>query len=451
MAVTSVGAAMSSHTAWQGRRLHFIGAGGAGMSGLVRIALQLGAQVSGSDRAGGRVADQLVALGCELRVGHAAENVPAGCEVVISSAIPADNPERVRGRELGLTELHRSDLLGELTQLRPTIAVTGTHGKTTTTAMVVAAMRGAGLDPGWAVGADLAGGEPNAGWGSSEWFVVEADESDRSLLALNPKIAVVTNCELDHHATYESLDDLRATLSSFLKLADHAVIWNRDELVSLAPTDVGLVAYDADRPSSGPEGASFGWRGRRVQLAVPGVHNAVNASGALEAALLTGAEEAGLAAGISLFLGTGRRFERVGVTASGAIIVDDYAHHPTEVSATIAAARSLNPRRVVAAFQPHLFSRTQAFEREFGQALAAADVGFVLDIYPARESAADFPGVNAGLLVESANAVSDGRSFRVAGGLDEALGVISNELEEGDICLLMGAGDIGTLGPRLVR
>jgi len=268
---------------------------------------------------------------------------------------------------------------------------------------------------------------------------------------LSPTIAVVTNCELDHHATYESLDDLRATLGSFLALADHAVVWNRPELVSLVPDGVEVVAYDAADPDSGPDGASFGWRGSRVELAVPGVHNAVNAAGALEAALLTGADQAGLAAGISRFLGTGRRFERVGATPSGALVVDDYAHHPTEVAATIAAARSLKPRRVVVAFQPHLFSRTQAFATEFGEALAAADVGFVLEIYPARESATDFPGVNSELVVDAANAALEDQPFRVVGGLDDALGVIAEELQEGDICLLLGAGDIGTLGQRLVQ
>ena len=450
-AVTRLKAAMSSQTDWHGRKLHFIGAGGAGMSGLVRIALQLGAEVSGLDRAAGRVAEQLRELGCDLRVGHSAQNLPAGCEVVISSAIPPDNPERMRASELGLSELHRSELLGELTRLKPTIAVTGTHGKTTTTAMVVSAMRGAGLDPGWAVGADLAGGEPNAGWGSSDWFVVEADESDRSLLALSPTIAVVTNCELDHHATYESLDDLRGTLRSFVQLAKHAVVWDRPDLTSLVPAGVELVAYDATEPASGPEGASFRWRGNQVALSVPGVHNAVNASGALEAASLTGADPAGLVAGIAQFRGTGRRFERVGTAGCGALIVDDYAHHPTEVAATIAAARSLNPRRVVAAFQPHLFSRTQAFASEFGQALAAADVGFVLDIYPAREAASDFPGVDAALLVESANSGLATRRFRAAGGLDQAVDLIAEELKEGDICLLLGAGDIGTIAKRLVQ
>jgi UDP-N-acetylmuramate--alanine ligase len=421
------------------------------MSGLVRISLKLGAVVSGSDRAGGRLVDQLRDLGCDLSIGHAGENVPEACELVISSAIAADNPERVRGRELGLTELHRSELLGELTRLRPTIAVTGTHGKTTTTAMVVSALRGAGLDPGWAVGADLAGGEPNAGWGSSDWFVVEADESDRSLLALSPKIAVVTNCELDHHATYASLEDLRATLGDFLELAEHAVIWGGQDLAALVPAGVESVAYDAERPFSGPDGARFGWRGRQIQLSVPGIHNAVNAAGALEAALLTGADRDGLEAGIAGFAGTGRRFERVGVTAAGALVVDDYAHHPTEVAATIAAARSLNPGRVVLAFQPHLFSRTAAFAAEFGEALAAADTGFVLDIYPARESSADFPGVDAQMLVDAANAGREGEPFSLAGGLDDAFAVIGAELQEGDLCLLLGAGDVGSLGARLVK
>lgn len=432
---------------WKGRALHLVGVGGAGMSGLARIAVELGATVSGSDKASGGVVEQLKGIGVTVFASHQASNVPEGSEIVYSSAVAADNPERARGRELGLKELHRSELLGEMTRLRRTIAVTGTHGKTTTTAMIVSALRGAGMQPGWAVGADLAGGEANAGWGDPdcEWFIVEADESDRSLLALTPEVAVLTNCELDHHATYDSLDDLRRTLAKFLDAAPIAVVWDQPELLELVGAGTKGESYDAKGASSGPTGASFQWRGHSVQLAVPGVHNAVNAAGALTAAACAQPDETGLIEGIKAFAGTGRRFQRVGASSAGATLIDDYAHHPTEVAATIAAARSLAPRRVVAVFQPHLFSRTEAFFDEFGIALAAADCGLVLDIYPARELAADFPGVTSALIVDAANAASGSQRFSAAGGIESASAMLRDMLADGDVCLLMGAGDVGSI------
>ncbi len=436
---------MDRSTDWQGRSLHLIGVGGAGMSGLARIALQLGATVSGSDRSPGPVLESLRSAGATVTVGHSADSVPEGAEIVFSSAVAEDNPERARAAQSGLRQLHRSELLGELTSLKRTVAVTGTHGKTTTTAMVVSALRGAGLDPAWYVGADLAGGEPGAGWGASDIFVVEADESDRSLLALDVDVAVLTNCELDHHATYSDLADLEATISRFLAGSRRAVVWDRESLIRLVPEGVEALPYDAPDAASGPDGTAFSWRGRGVVLAVPGVHNAQNAAGALEAALAVGADPDGAVAGIERFSGTGRRFERVGVTASGAQIVDDYAHHPTEVAATIAAARSLEPARVVAVFQPHLYSRTEAFARQFGEALAGADLGFLLDVYPARERAEDFPGVDSALVVDSANRSAGESRFVGVGGLADASAVIADSLRPGDICLLMGAGDVGTL------
>lgn len=436
---------------WRGRSLHLVGIGGAGMNGLARIALELGAEVSGSDSTDSHVVAELRALGARVTVGHSAEAVPDGSQLVYSGAVSDDNPERVRATELGLAQLHRSELLAELTRMRPTISVTGTHGKTTTTAMVLAAMRGTGLDPGWVVGSSLAGGQPGAGWGTSDLLVVEADESDRSLLTLDSDIGIITNCELDHHSTYRSLEDLEATLTAFAADLTHAVVWDRPALLALVPDGVGLTPYDAPGAASGPGGTTFEWRGRSVCLRVPGVHNAVNAAGALEAAVLAGADPDLAVDGITSFAGTGRRFERRGETASGAVVIDDYAHHPTEVAATIAAARSLSPGRVVAVFQPHLFSRTEAFVDEFAEALSAADRVFVADIYPARESAADFPGIDSSLIVAAVNRISGGAQATAAGGLEEAEREVAAELASGDICLLMGAGDVNSLAEGLLR
>ena len=382
-------AAANSETSWSGRRLHFVGMGGAGMSGLALVAAALGAEVSGSDRVPSSYTARLLEHGIEPVFGHAAANVPDGAEVVYSTAVPADNPERLAAA----TELHRADLLAEIAALRRCLAVTGTHGKTTTTGMVVAALQGAGMDPSYVVGGELRSTGANAGWGRGEWIVVEADESDRSLLKLQPEIAILTSAELDHHSTYDSLLDLEETFRTFMARArGGAVVWDRPQLRALCPG--GGVPYDAADVRLDPGGSQFDWRGITVRLSVPGAHNAVNAAGALTACALAGADPAAAAAALAGFGGARRRIERVGETPAGAVVYDDYAHHPTEVAATIAAARSLAARRLVAVFQPHLYSRTCALARPFGRALAAADAVVVLGIYPARERAEDFPGVS---------------------------------------------------------
>jgi UDP-N-acetylmuramate--alanine ligase len=432
---------------WTGRKLHFVGIGGAGMSGLAVVARALGASVTGSDRAAGSpYADTLHAAGIEPAVGHDAANVPAGAEVVVSSAIPADNAERTSGAR----ELHRADLLGELTRLRPTIAVTGTHGKTTTSSMLVHALRGCGLDPGYLVGGAVRSTGANAGWGAGEWLVVEADESDRSLLKLAPALAVLTNAELDHHTTYASQRDVDATFSAFLGLTERAaVIWDRPELLALAPAGLAVVPFDAE-PELTAGGSRFTLDGVAVELRVPGAHNARNAAAALTAARLAGADLAAAAAALLDFEGAGRRFERLGTTGEGALVVDDYAHHPTEVAATLAAARTLQPGRVVAVFQPHLFSRTVHQATEFGAALAAADEIVVLGIYPARERAEDFPGVSGLLVAEAAADAAGGKPVVWMPGMPAAESYLRPRLREGDLVLTLGAGDVDALGRELV-
>jgi len=434
-----------SHGTWAGRRLHFVGIGGAGMSGLALIAAALGAQVSGSDRAPSSYTDRLATHGIEPVFGHAAANVPTGAEVVYSTAIPPDNPER----QAAGTELHRADLLAQIAALRRCLAVTGTHGKTTTSAMAVQALQGAGLDPAYVVGGELGTTGSNAGWGSGEWIVVEADESDRSLLKLQPEIAVLTNAELDHHSTYASRLDLERTFATFMARAgDRAVVWDRPELRALCPG--GGVPYDAPGVQLDPEGSSFDWRGIEVRLSVPGAHNAINAAGALTACALAGADPAAAVAALAEFRGARRRMERVGETVAGAEVYDDYAHHPTEVATAIAAARTLGPRRLVAVFQPHLYSRTRALARDFGVALGGADAIVVVGIYPARERAEDFPGVSGRLVAASAADAAGGRSVAWMPGFDEARAYLGILLREGDLCLMMGAGNIDALGRSLV-
>jgi UDP-N-acetylmuramate--alanine ligase len=340
-------------------------------------------------------------------------------------------------------------LLFELTSLRRTIAVAGAHGKTTTSSMLVHILRAAGLDPGWLVGSSVGEGLENSHWSSGEWLVVEADESDRSMLSLHVEVALLTNVELDHHASFASLDELREAFREFLAGAPEAVIWDRPELRQLRAGPAVFYDLAESRPREG--GSVFAWRGHEVRLAVPGVHNALNAVGALEAAVLAGAEEQLAVAGLAGFSGAGRRFQFLGRTAHGVQVYDDYAHHPTEVAAALAAARTLQPKRLVAVFQPHLYSRTELLAEEFGAALAGADAIVLLDVYPARERPEDYPGVSGLTLVRSVEAQARERPVLWTASFDEAEAALRELLEPDDLCIVMGAGDVDLLGRRLVR
>jgi UDP-N-acetylmuramate--alanine ligase len=444
---------------WRGRRLHFVGVGGAGLSAYARAASALGAQVSGSDSANSPYLERLAADGVlRAALGHSAENVPAGegVEVVYSSAVPEDNVERRAARERGLRERPRAEILAELSALRRTIAVAGTHGKTTTAAMILHALRGAGMDPGWLIGGTPGAGLPNAGWGAGEWLVLEADESDRSMLSLQVEIAVLTSAELDHHATFASLAELREAFHEFLARARAAtVVLDRPELLALADgkggqAPVQLVPYSAGEYTLTRGGSRFTWRGLEVRLSVPGEHNVANAVAALEAARLAGADLAQAVDALSRFGGAGRRFELLGQSERGALVYDDYAHHPTEIAATVQAARTLAPRRLIAVFQPHLYSRAARLGREFGRALAGADVVIVLDIYPARERASDHPGVSGLMIAEATADAAAGRPVYWLPTLADAEAPVRGLLEQGDLCLVMGAGDVDLFARRLV-
>jgi UDP-N-acetylmuramate--alanine ligase len=320
----------SASQEWEGRRLHFVGIGGAGMSGLALIARALGASVTGSDRSESSYVERLREHGIEPVLGHAAENVPPGAEVVYSSAVPPDNAER----RVAQRELHRADLLAEIAALRRCLAVTGTHGKTTTASMAVHALAGAGLDPSYVVGGELRSTGSNAGWGRGEWIVVEADESDRSLLKLGPQIAVLTNAELDHHATYTSRLDLEDTLRTFMARADTGTaVWDRPQLRALCPPDA--VAFDPVDLAVDEAGSSFQWRGIEVRLSVPGAHNAVNAAGALTACLLAGADPEQAAAALADFKGARRRLELIGTTASSSSPTSTPARAPSRGSSAL--------------------------------------------------------------------------------------------------------------------
>jgi UDP-N-acetylmuramate--alanine ligase len=439
--------------------LHFIGVGGAGMSGLALVAQALGAEVSGSDRAESSYSERLRAAGIAPAIGHDAANVPDGAEVVVSTAIPAENPELSRAHEAGLAVLHRGDVLAQAAALKRSIAVAGAHGKTTTSAMVAHILRETGREPSFLIGGELRSAGTNAAWGAGEWIVVEADESDRSFLKLSPDVAVVTNIELDHHATYESEADLIAAFEEFAGKAGERIAWEQAPLAAdglrygigegeFAASDVELVP-GGSRFSVAGASVELGVAGASVELGVPGAHNVLNALGALAAAGRAGVPIEDAARAVASFTGTGRRFEARGRTASGALVFDDYAHHPTEVRATLEAARTLAADRIVAVFQPHLYSRTQHLARQFGDALALADVVVVVDVYPARERAEDYPGVSGHLVAKAAARASRGRSVLWLPQVGQAEAWLAPRLREGDVLLTLGAGNIDALAGRL--
>jgi UDP-N-acetylmuramate--alanine ligase len=429
-----------------GRSLHFIGIGGAGMSGLALVAQSLGARVSGSDQVDSPAIARLRAAGIDATVGHDAANLPPGAEVVVSTAISADNPELSAARAADGGVLHRADLLGELSRMKRTIAVSGAHGKTTTASMAAHALRGAGRDPAFLIGGELRSAQTNAAWGAGDWAVIEADESDRSFLKLARDVAVITNIELDHHATYASLRELDEAFAEFAEPAELRVVGPDVEL----PGGGEVVRVGIDRGELRaehlellPGRSRFEVQGIPVELPVPGRHNVLNALAALAACRATGVELGEAARALADFAGAGRRFEEHGSTASGALVYDDYAHHPTEVRATLEAARTLaQGRRLVACFQPHLYSRTRALAREFGRALALADVVVVVDIYPARERAEDFPGVSGLLVAEAAADAAGGRPVWWLPDLDLAQRMLDAQLGEQDLLVTLGAGDV---------
>ncbi len=387
--------------------------------------------MTGSDRSDSSYMERLRRAGLDPIVGHDAANLPEGAEVVVSTAIGDDNPELALARERGVEPIHRGVLLAELCAEKRLIAVAGTHGKTTTTAMLVWALRELGAKPAFFVGGEVPGlgadaAAANAGWGSGEWVIAEADESDGSFLDLKPEIAVVTNIEMDHHSRWGSVAELRSAFDQFTATA-RAVV---------RPEDSDL----------------------EIELAVPGHHNLLNARAAVLAATAAGFEPAAVAAALAGFPGVRRRLELKG-TRAGARIYDDYAHHPTEVRVALSALREQRLGRLIAVFQPHLYSRTKAFGEEFGAALALADEVIVLDVYPAREQpVGELAGVSGLQVAQAAAERMGGRRVRWlpdAAGADRALADLLDHNQAvgiGDqVLVTIGAGDVFKLGEALIE
>ena len=449
-------------------RPHFIGIGGAGMSGIAKILATRGARVAGSDAKDSATAAALRALGVTVHIGHAAEHLAedATC-VVVSSAIRADNPELAAARDRGVPVVHRSDALAGLMTDSRAIAVAGTHGKTTTTSMLAVSLTTLGLDPSYAIGGDLDAPGSNARHGDGEIFVAEADESDRSFHKYAPEVAIVLNVELDHHANYASMAEIYESFETFADrivpggtlviAADHP---GARELTARLRGRGGLriVTYgeaaDADVRIVGiaPHGLTsevtvlFDNDQLTFTVSVPGRHYAHNAVAALTAGTALGVPAAELASALASYTGVKRRLQLKG-SAAGVQVIDSYAHHPTEIAADLEAIRgSAGDGRVLVVFQPHLFSRTQQLATEMGEALALADASVVLDIYPARED--PIPGVTSALIIDAAaarNADVDAEHDK-----DAVPDRIAGMAKPGDLVLTMGAGDVTELGPKIL-
>lgn len=452
--------------AFTGRKLHLVGVGGVGMSGLALAANELGAEVTGSDRDASSYTARLEAAGIAVTIGHDAANLPAGAEVVRSTAILDENPELAAAREQGLQVLHRSELLAELVATRPRcIAVAGSHGKTTTTAMIAHVLDQLGLDPSYFVGGEVTIGErtTNAHLGSGEIVVIEADESDGSFLRYDPEIAVITNIEFEHPETWSGLDELIGAFREFASRADKIVICadqpRIDELalgersVTFAPAPVAadLMAATITTPEDPALGSTFLLDDAVIELGVRGEHNVKNALAALAALELVGVHRADAAAALKTFVGVGRRFELIGETPVGAVVYDDYAHHQTEVRAALTTARqSAKGGRVIAVFLPHLYSRTKSYAREFGESLSLADVVIVNDVYPARERAEDFPGITGWLIATTTADAAPGKPVYYEPTYDDAVVLLERILKPGDLCITVGAGDVYRVARRIV-
>ncbi len=444
------------------RPVHFVGIAGAGMSALAELFVRRGVAVTGCD-ASLASADDLRRLGVEVRQGHDAAHVAGARALVITSAMPKDHPELEAARARGLPIVRRAEALGEAVSGGTLVAVAGTHGKTTTTVMTTDALAAAGMAPTGVVGGRVGSWGGNLRYESGTLFVVEADEYDRSFLALAPSIAVVTNVEADHLDIYADLADIRRTFEAFLAPAHTVVLCGDDIGASTlkSPSGSQVIRYGIDSPDARLVGRAMSLDDGRtavavtfdgeclgdVVLRVPGLHNVRNALAAIASGLALGASIEALRPGLEAFAGVERRFQRLG-RANGVDVVDDYAHHPTEVSATLAAARVAYPgRRIVAAFQPHLYSRTRDFASDFAQALAAADVSLLTAIYPAREQ--PIPGVTSALIADPmAQRGCPPAWTGERSALAEALLAV---VRDGDVVITMGAGDITRTGPELLQ
>ncbi len=449
------------------KKIHFVGIGGIGMSGIAEILLDQGFSVTGSDRAASENTERMKALGASVWIGHDARNVGPDVDVLVySSAVPPENPELLAARERKIPVIRRAEMLAEVMRLRYGIGIAGTHGKTTTTSMIGLVLIEGGIDPTVIVGGRLRGlAGSNARLGKGEFIVVEADEFDRSFLSITPTIAVLTTLETDHLDCYRDLEDIKAAFVQFAgkvpfygfivlcldepalqdimpklkkKIVTYGLNGQADlqavEIVHRANTTAFTVVYEGNDLGS-------------IELQIPGKHNVQNALAAIAVGLELGVPFANIKAGIEKFTGVFRRWE-VKAEVGGITVVDDYAHHPTEIKATLAGAKAGWRRRVVCVFQPHLYSRTRDFFDEFGRAFFNADVLVVTDVYPAREE--PIQGVSGELIVNAAREFGHKQVHYVPDKKDVPAFLMSIR-QPGDMIITMGAGDIWKYGEEFVK
>ncbi|MDQ2948147.1 MAG: UDP-N-acetylmuramate--L-alanine ligase [Acidobacteriota bacterium] len=446
--------------------LHFTGIGGIGMSGIAEVLLNLGYQISGSDLKLTATTERLAKLGAVIREGHSASNITGAKAVVVSSAVDRNNPEVLEARRLNIPVIPRGELLAELMRLKYGIAIAGSHGKTTTTSMTAALLSEAGLDPTVVVGGKVASmGGSNARLGNSNFLVVESDESDGSFLKLSPILAVITNIDREHLDHYASIDEIRKSFIEFINKVPFygaAIVCLDDENVQqiLPSINRRTITYgmspQADLAVTGAESGHFDstfrvhQRGRDLgefRLRLPGLHNVLNATAAIGVGLELEVGLDQMRHALAEFSGVERRFQLRG-QERGVTVIDDYGHHPTEIRATLAAARLCNYKRIHAIFQPHRYSRTQALMDEFAMSFHQADHVQVLDIYAASEEPIE--GVSGSALTERMRALGH-RSVEFAGTVDQAVDNILQSVREGDLVITLGAGNVWQAGDRLIE
>ena len=448
------------------QRIHFVGVGGSGMSGIAEVLLNLGYAVSGSDLRRSAATDRLCSLGARFCEGHAAANVADAHVVVTSTAVHGDNPEVQEARRLGIPVIPRAEMLAELMRMKYGVAVAGSHGKTTTTSMVALVLDRGGLDPTVVVGGRLGVLGSGARLGKGEFMVAEADESDRSFLKLSPTLAVVTNVDREHLDTYRDLADVQEAFLGFVNKVPFygagIVCLDDPPLQDILPrVERRLVTYGVAgqaqvsardvqlRPMSSVyqavlEGAPLG----KVELAVPGAHNVLNSLAAVAVGIDLGVPFSAIQEGLASFTGVDRRFQVRG-EARDVLVVDDYGHHPTEIRATLETLRTrAGGRRTVVLFQPHRYTRTQALWDEFCRAFNHADLLLLTDVYAAGEE--PIPEVSAESLTRAISARGH-RQVLYAGDLKAALEKLVAEVRDGDVVLTLGAGSVWTLGEELLR
>ena len=443
-------------------RVHFIGIGGVGMSAIAKVLIERGVRVTGSDLKRSGVLTTLEAVGAQVSIGHRAEAVEGADLVVVSSAIPPDNPELVAARDAGIQVASRGEALASVLEGTDAVIVAGTHGKTSTTSMAVSIFRAAEMDPTYLVGGGLNDAGTNARFGRGRFSIAEADESDGSFLLLRPTVGVVTNVEVDHVDYWSSLESLHEAFSTFMAAVTEGgaiVVPSTDERLIATARQTGrrvitfgeggdVAGHDPQPVQGGIEfdlvatGSSA-----RVALRVPGRHNVANALAAGAAALAADISVDQIAAGLASYRGVERRFQIRG-SAAGVVIVDDYAHHPTEVAATLSTAATQAGNRVLAVFQPHRYSRTAAFAERFGASFAHADVVVVTDVYGAGE--APVPGVSGKLIADAVCEKFPGRPVAYLPHRDELIAYLTRTARPGDLLLTMGAGDVTSVGEELL-